>query len=145
MRYLIAPALLAAALPVQAETPLRPAPDYFVEALFSLTLAEAIAQACPELGMDLFAAQTQAGELTERLVADGFDRTQPFAQMIDPAPALRDLQAAFLETYPIAGADAEAVCAAGHAEMEKGTAIGTLLIDAALLPRTAPDAPEANQ
>lgn len=131
-----APALIAAALPAWgplAAQELRPAPDYYVEALFSLTLAEAIASTCGGLGMDLFAAQTRTMELSEQLAADGFDAREPFSQMIDPAPQIRALQAEFLARYPLQGADEAAVCAAGRSEIQQDTVIGKLLVDAALL------------
>lgn len=126
-------AVLALASPAVADA-LRPAPDYYVEALFSLTMAEALATSCSTVGMDLLAAGATTTELREKLSDDGFDADQAFAQMIDPAPALRDMQAAFLEKHPGLGEPSEEiVCAAAQIEIDEETSVGRYLFVASAL------------
>ena len=127
MRLSVITAMALAALPASAQD-LRPAPDYYIDALFSLTMAEALAQSCSTMGMDLLAAGAATTELQEKLIADGFDAEEPFAQMIDPAPVLRDLQTAFLIKHPDLNTPDEAkVCAAAQVELEEATTIGRFL------------------
>lgn len=121
--------LLALTSPLAADE-LRPAPDYYVETLFALTMAEALATSCPDIGMDLLAAGARTSDLRDELAADGFEPNALSTQMIDPAPALRDLQAAFLEKHPGLGDPDEAsVCGAARAEMAQDTLVGTYLFE----------------
>lgn len=128
MRVTSALMIAAMAAPAWAEE-LRPAPDYYVEAVFAIQMAEALALDCDAVTVDLFATQARVTEMTEALVADGFDADQPFAQMIDPAPRLRDMQAAFVGQYGLEDPDQDALCAAARSEMEKTSPLGALLKD----------------
>jgi hypothetical protein len=120
---------LTMASPLAAED-LRPAPDYYVETLFAVTMAEALATSCAAMGMDLLAAGAATTELQEKLIADGFNPDALVTQMIDPAPALRDLQTAFLEKHPdLSAPEEDAVCAAARAELAEETAIGAYLVE----------------
>lgn len=126
MRSLFAAAMVIAP-PALAED-LRLAPTYYTDAIFSIQMAEALALSCSTIGVDLFATQARVTELNELLAADGFDTDQPFSQMIDPAPTIRDLQTAFLEKHPLNNADEAEVCAAAATEIEDDTIIGKLLV-----------------
>ena len=122
-----------AATPLSAED-LRPAPAYFVETFFELTMAEALASACPAVGMDLLAAGAATTDLRLKLATDGFDPDAPLAQMIDPGPALRDLQDAFLVKHPgLADPTEDSVCAVARAEIADETPVGGYLFEAAAL------------
>ena len=128
MKHLTFAVALSLAPGMASAEDLRPAPEYYVETLFALTMAEALATSCSTMGMDLLAAGAATGELQDKLEADGFDRDQPFAQMIDPAPALRALQEAFLEKHPdLAAPDEAQVCAVARAELEQETRVGRYL------------------
>lgn len=128
MKHLTLPVALSLMTGAAFAEDLRPAPHYYVNTLFALTMAEALATSCSTMGMDLLAAGAATIELQEKLAADGFDRDQPFAQMIDPAPALRTLQESFLEKYPnLASPDEAQVCAVAHAELEEGSLVGRYL------------------
>jgi hypothetical protein len=121
---------LTMASPLSAED-LRPAPDYYVDTLFAVTMAEALAISCAPMGMDLLAAGSATTELQEQLTADGFDTDMLATQMIDTSPALLDLQTAFLEKHPdLSEPDEDAVCAAARAELAEETAIGAYLVEA---------------
>ncbi len=120
---------LALSAPLAADE-LRPAPDYYVDALFTLTMAEALATSCTAIGMDLLAAGATTTELREKLSADGFDGDQAFSQMIDPGPAMREMQAAFLEKHPGLNAPSEEiVCAVAVQEIAEETRIGGFLFE----------------
>ena len=108
---------------------LRPAPDYFVGVLFATEFAEAIAANCPELRMNVSVAKTMSENVLIWLEQDGFDKSNPAAEMIDATPRLRALQERLIEKHQLAGANAEQVCAAGRAEMTAETDIGNLLVE----------------
>ena len=112
--------------PAAAES-LRPAPDYFVFALFSTSMADTLAQICGELALDQEALQAVYDDLDVRLTADGFDNREPFQQMEDMTGQVHQLQSVFLDKHPIDGASPEEACAAARSEMADGTEIGTLL------------------
>ncbi|WP_424966665.1 DUF5333 family protein [Dinoroseobacter sp. S375] len=114
--------------PAVAET-LRPAPSYYTNTVFAVTMAEALAQGCGALGLNFFAVQSQLEILEARLGEDGFDTDEPFDQMIDPTPIFTSMQQDFLTQYPIEGASQAEVCAAGRTEIGEDTLIGMLLID----------------
>lgn len=124
---------LTMAAPLLADD-LRPAPDYYVDTLFSLTMAEALATSCNAVGMDLLAAGATTTELREKLAGDGFDGDQAFSQMIDPGPAMREMQAAFLEKHPgLSDPSEEIVCAVAAQEIAEETMIGIYLFEGAAL------------
>lgn len=127
-RLMIGALCVVAGSAVQAQD-LRPAPDYYTNAIFSIQMAEALALSCSTVGVDLFATQARVTELDELLAADGFDTDQPFAQMIDPAPVLRDLQTEFLAKHPLQDPTEEKVCAAALTEIAEDTIIGKLLVE----------------
>ena len=127
-RTMISVAWVMAASTVQAQD-LRPAPEYYTNAIFSIQMAEALALSCSTVGVDLFATQARVTELDELLAADGFDTDQPFVQMIDPAPVLRDLQSDFLAKHPLQDPTEEKVCAAARTEIAEDTIIGKLLVE----------------
>ena len=91
-------------------------------------MAEALALSCSTVEVDLFATQARVTDLNAQLAEDDFDTDRPFAQMIDPSPAIRDLQTAFLERYPLQDPSDEKVCAAARSEIAEGTIIGQLLV-----------------
>lgn len=117
------------ALPALAEE-LRPAPDHFVQTAFATTTAQALALACPTLSFEILRAAQESGRVMGLLAQEGFDPERLSEQMIDPAPRFAELRAAFLEKHGLAdGAPAEAVCAAGRAEIAEGSAIGGYLVE----------------
>jgi hypothetical protein len=117
---------LAMAGPATAEG-VRPAPDYFVFALFSTSMADTLAQICGELALDQAALQAVYDDLDVRLTADGFDNRKPFQQMEDMTGQVHQLQSEFLDKHPIDGASPEEACAAARSEIADGSEIGTLL------------------
>jgi len=117
---------LAMAGPATAEG-LRPAPDYFVHALFTTSMADTLAQICDVLTLNQTALQAVYDDLDVRLAADGFDNRKPFQQMEDMTGQVHQLQSSFLDKHPIDGATPEEACAAARSEMAEGTEIGTLL------------------
>lgn len=108
---------------------LRPAPAYYTDTVFAVSMAEALAKGCPALGLNFYVVQERLDMLEARLGEDGFDVKEPFTQMIDPSPVFGLKQQAFLAKHPIEGAAGAEVCAAGRTEMSDETLIGTLLID----------------
>lgn len=109
---------------------LRPAPDYYTDAVFAVTMAEALAKGCGTVGVNFAAISEQMTALETRLSEDGFDTATPFNQMEDPSAIFDAMGRAFLTKYPIEGQSAEAVCGAASAEIAAETLIGSLLLEA---------------
>lgn len=108
---------------------LRPAPDYFLGAVIATEFAQALAVNCPTLSVNPVAAQGMSEDVLNWLEEDGFDRTNPAAEMIDATPRLRELQARLIAKHQLDGANSDQVCAAGRAEMAAKTDIGGLLVE----------------
>lgn len=106
----------------------RPAPDYFLQALTDLNLAQALATQCETLSIDPVASQARTDVVLDQLAADGFDRNDPVSQMSDATEALGSLQQAFVDRHGLAGAEREAYCAAGLADTQSQTGPGQFLL-----------------
>ncbi|WP_425090621.1 DUF5333 family protein [Tropicimonas sp. S265A] len=109
---------------------LRPAPAYYTETVFAVTMAEALAQGCGQVGINFGAIQERMTMLEAQLEEDGFSTETPFNQMIDPSATFGAMQRDFLARYPIEGAGSEAVCGAAASEISQETLIGSLLMEA---------------
>jgi hypothetical protein len=109
---------------------LRPAPDYYTDAVFAVTMAEALATGCATVGVDIGAVSEQMTRLEAQLSEDGFDTATPFEQMLDPSAVFDAMGRAFLAKHPIEGQGTEAVCNAASAEIADETLIGSLLLEA---------------
>ncbi|PRY21514.1 hypothetical protein CLV78_109127 [Aliiruegeria haliotis] len=109
----------------------QPAPGYFIDTIVATTTAQNIALACPTLSFELLRASRVSGKVLEQLAKDGFDEANLEATMEDPAERIRAAQTAFLDKHdlPKQGAEFEAVCAAGLAEIAEGTEIGLYLLE----------------
>lgn len=110
---------------------LRPAPDYFVDAMTAITTAENIATACPSLVFDATGAADVTTNVLGRLAEDGFDAKNLSAGMADPGDAVRSAQAAFRERHGLSrdGNAFVAICEAGLAEIAEGSQIGAFLAE----------------
>ena len=107
-------------------------PDYFAEALVSISAAQAIAQACPSITVNPVNAVKSSEDLITRLTEDGFDPADPASAMQPGDEKIASLQSSFLERHNLTqGAGSEAACAAGQAEIAQNSAIGGLLLEAA--------------
>ncbi|MEM9582496.1 MAG: DUF5333 family protein [Pseudomonadota bacterium] len=125
--YVLAVSLLAG--PALAE--LRAAPDYFVGAIISTDVAQAIAVNCPKLSVNPLIAQEMSENVLAWLVEDGFDRSDPVSEMVDFSDRLQALQQRFMDKHDLEGANSAQVCAAGFKEMKSKTDIGNLLVEVA--------------
>lgn len=122
-------ASLLAASPVWAEK--RAAPDYFVGAIISTDVAQAIAVNCPKLSVNPAVAQAMSENVMTWLSEDGFDDADPVSEMVDFSDRLFALQERFMEKHNLRGANSAKVCAAGFKEIEAKTDIGNLLVEVA--------------
>jgi hypothetical protein len=109
---------------------LRPAPGYYTDAVFAVTMAEALATGCARVGVNFGAVSARMDMLEARLAEDGFDVATPFEQMQDPSAIFDAMGRAFLTRHPIEGQGAEAVCGAARTEIADETLIGSLLLEA---------------
>ena len=107
---------------------LRPAPDYFVQTVVATTTAQQIARSCRTLSLNLATVQPATTALLQRLDSDGFDISRADAGMEEPTDRFTALQEAFLVKHGLSeGIGEDEVCAAGRAEIDEGTEIGTYL------------------
>lgn len=127
MRGVALVVLLAA--PAAAQE-LRPAPDYFVETAMETSTANILAVNCPRLSINLGVVAQRSAATLDRLTAEGFTPRILAEEMEDPTEAIAVLQDAFTARHGLTDGAPEAdVCAAGLAEMEAETGIGTLLVE----------------
>lgn len=108
---------------------LRTAPDYFVSALISTDVAQAIAVHCPNLSVNPVAAQEMSENVMAWLTDDGFDEVDPVSEMVNFSDRLNALQQRFLKKHALDGATSAQVCAAGMKEIKAKTDIGNLLVE----------------
>lgn len=120
-------AAVFAAGPAMAE--LREMPDYFVAALVSTSAAQAVALSCPTISVNPVAAVQASQVLLDQLEADGVDVSDPAADFLPGDDKLAAAQSAFMDKHQLEGANADAVCDAGRAEIAEATAIGALLLE----------------
>lgn len=126
----IALAVSFAALgPALAQAELRPTPDYFAEAVFDMSMAQALARSCATISVDPVSSGARAEALLGQLSEDGFDATAPHEQMDDPDGAIEVLQLAFVERYDLNAPGEEQVCEVAMAEMTAESGIGLLLVE----------------
>lgn len=109
---------------------LRPAPAYYTDSVFAVTMAEALARGCGRIGINFGAVQERMTMLEAQLEEDGFNTETPFDQMIDPSPVFGAMQQDFLAKHPIEGRGEQAVCGAAAVEIAQETVIGSLLMEA---------------
>ncbi|SPH21732.1 hypothetical protein ASD8599_02483 [Ascidiaceihabitans donghaensis] len=107
----------------------RPAPEYYLDALIDTTTAQQLALACPTLSVNLPRVAQATGDVIARLEEDGFTMTAEQTGMEDATDALASRQDAFVTKYGLQNPSADAVCAAGRAEIQEGTVMGSYLIE----------------
>ncbi|MEO1579874.1 MAG: DUF5333 family protein [Pseudomonadota bacterium] len=115
--------------PAIAQTELRPTPEYFAEAVFDMSMAQALARSCATISVDPIRSGARAEALLGQLSDDGFDATAPHEQMDDPDGAIEVLQLAFVERYDLNAPGEEQVCEVAMAEMTAESGIGLLLVE----------------
>lgn len=116
----------------QATAPdaLRPAPDYYVNAIIDITIAQTLARSCTTISLDPPKFEQLTDAVLAQLTDDGFDPDRPHEQMVDPGEQFAALQTAFMDKHALVEGIGEAeVCAASKAEIAEGTGIGNLLIE----------------
>lgn len=124
-------AVMSAVLAAPAMAEVKPAPQYFVDALFASTAAQQVALFCPSLSIEPIAAQNQSETILAKLDQDGFDTTQEDLGMADISDTVAGLSTAFMARHGLDGVGADKVCDAGRAEIADASYIGALLIEAA--------------
>ncbi len=106
------------------------APDYYIEALFTVSTAEQVASFCPEVGLDIDHANMAAESVIVRLSAEGISGDQ-ITTLTGVETAIADLQAAFVARHDLEDPNEAKLCAAARSEMGAGTAIGAYFVEAA--------------
>nr|WP_255569787.1 DUF5333 family protein [Actibacterium sp. 188UL27-1] len=120
--------MLTLAGDVQAQEP-RPAPGYFVDIVMATTTAQQLALSCPSLSFDIVAASRATEPVVARLAEDGFDPDQLDTQITGFSELIADKQAAFVAKHGLAeNPGADAVCAAGAAEIAASSDVGAYLL-----------------
>ena len=106
---------------------LRPAPEYFLNTMFAVPMAENLAAFCPTASLNYAVISVAHDEVMKRLTSDGFQTEDPFSEMQDTQPAMDAKLAEFMERHQLAGADQKMVCLAAANESAAGTMVGRLL------------------
>lgn len=105
-------------------------PEYFVATAMETSTAQVLAISCPTLSVDLGAMARRTETALNQLTEDGFTPETLEQKLEDPTDAIAERQDAFMAKHGLeTGAEQSAVCAAGRAEIEEGTAIGALLLE----------------
>ncbi|MEM1065338.1 MAG: DUF5333 family protein [Pseudomonadota bacterium] len=125
-----------AAAPALAQTTaqdaeLRPTPAYFAQAVFDLSMAQALARSCSTISVDPVKSAARAEDLLTELAEDGFDTGAPHEQMADPNAAIAALQTEFAAEYDLQSPSEEEVCGIAGEEMAAASGIGALLVEVA--------------
>ncbi len=130
MRFAVIGILAAAPVFAQDAGELRPAPDWFVEAVVAVTTAEQLARSCAALSLEGQTVHEATTAVMVRLEEDGFDTARPDGGMEPSAEAFRERQEAFMDKHGLTGEITVAmVCAAGRAEIAEGSVIGGYLVE----------------
>lgn len=108
---------------------LKPAPDYYLDAVVAFTAAETLARSCRTVSVDPVALTNESERILKRLADDGFDTTRPDAGMVDPSEELNSRLVALMTDYGLKnGSEEDEVCAAAREVMaESGQISGFLL------------------
>jgi len=107
---------------------LRPAPQYYLDTVIGMSLAEQYAWHCPAVVVNQDAVAAVYGALIQRLGADGFETDAPHEHMALPPQADTDAVITSMLSRNEAAADPEAsFCGEARAEMKSGTVTGKLL------------------
>lgn len=122
--------LISVALATPAWAELRPAPDYFLDAIVATSTAQELARSCPSVSIDPVVVGKASGDVLGRLEAEGFDINSNDMGMQDASAAIKLRQDDFVAKHGLAdGANPADVCAAARIEMAEGTQIGTYLVE----------------
>jgi len=109
---------------------LRPAPEYYVDAIVAVTAAQSLARSCSTVSVDPVRMSRESERVLERLAEDGFDPSSPDPSMIDPSAEINARLVALFEGHGLASGATEAeVCAAASAELASGSAVADLLVE----------------
>ena len=140
MRRTLTLTLLATALAAPAaEAGSLRMPDYFIDYAVEMTVANAVVEGCPELGLDPMGLNRVNVAVEARLYEDGLLRPNDaeFAQAVRNSLESDERLAQGLdETYRRLGVDPDDVqakaarwCAVGRSEMQAASPLGMLLYD----------------
>ena len=111
---------------------LRPAPQYYLDTVIGMSMAEQYAWHCPAVVVNQDAVAAAYGVVIEKLGADEFETDAPHEHMALPPQADTDAIIISMLNRNEAAADPEAsFCGEARAEMKSGTVTGTLLAGAA--------------
>jgi len=111
---------------------LRPAPDYYLDAVVTVTAAQSLARSCTAVSVDPLRLAAISDEVLARLAEDGFDPSSPDPTMEDPSAVLNARLRALFEGHGLSDGVSEAqVCAAARAEMAAESDVGNVLLEVA--------------
>lgn len=110
-----------------AQTPITEEP-HIVGMLVAVRVADAIRQSCPSVHARYLAVLQQGEALKSYARKQGYTEDDVKSLRTDAAKArLKALAADYLKQHGAAEGDADSFCRLGRAEIEKGSAIGSLL------------------
>ena len=103
------------------------APQYYIDALYALQVAENVHDYCPSYALNEATYNEQKRWITRRLKDDGFDTKNPRAQMKDVDRRLAAKQAALQKKYGFESDSRAGYCTAAKFEIAEQSLIGKML------------------
>lgn len=114
-----------------AESHLPVAPQYYLDTVVGMSLAEQYVWHCPELQVDGKAMAAAYNGTLERLAAAGIPIDAPHEHMLLPPSAETDaIIHDMLEQHQAADDPAQAFCNGARVEIAKGSIVGSFMVDA---------------
>ena len=120
--------LLTAAVPAYATVPLNQN-QHITDSLVAAKVGDSIRKTCPSITARMFTVLGKMNDLEAYARAQGYTEAEVKAFLKDPVEKKRinDLAAAYLKKAGAVEGNEESYCAAGKAEIAKGTLAGSLL------------------
>ena len=103
------------------------APQYYIDALYALQVAENVHDFCPNYALNEATYNEQKRWITRRLKDDGFDTKNPKAQMKDVDLRLATKQRQLREKYGFQSDSKAGYCTAAKFEIAEQSLIGKML------------------
>ena len=127
LRKIVLAASLAAAPAVMAQEAKVAAPQYYVDALYALQVAENVHDFCPKYSLNEATYNEQKRWIKRRLKEDGFDPENPQAKMKDVERRIAVKEGALRDKYGFESDSEAGYCTAAKFEIAEQSLIGKML------------------
>jgi len=125
MAFAVSAAMMTA--PAVAQDVKVSAPQYYIDALYALQVAENVHEFCPKYSLNEATYNEQKRWIKRRLKDDGFDPENPQAKMKDVDRQLATKQRVLREKYGFQSNSKAGYCTAAKFEIAQQSLIGKML------------------